>query len=171
MGPTLTTVLRVRSVVGATAMAATALAVVPVLAGTEISAAGMSKSEPRWFRAPGHFAYCAHAMAEDWIWCFSTVSGRWIRITNIRSITVVRVGKGNSERITVISNKRITTGRDPGLIGFRRNVPDPGKSLLYYDDRPGENSVVCSAVPVFFRCAVSGARFWFKPNGTFQLIR
>jgi hypothetical protein len=171
MGPTLTTVLRVRSVVGATAMAATALVVVPILTGTEISAAGMSKSEPTWFRAPGHYAYCAHAMAEDWLRCFSTVSGRWIRITNIRSITVVRVGKGNSERITVISNKRITTGRDPRLIGFRRNVPDSGKSLLYYDDRPGENSVVCSAVRVFFRCAVGGARFWFRPDGTFQLIR
>jgi hypothetical protein len=137
--------------------------------------ARVSKSEPTWFRAPGHFVYCAHAVAASsgsWLWCFSTVSGRWIRITDIRAGEYVKVGEGDTERFALVSRKRVTTGRDPALVGFRRTrgVTGLGKHDLYYDDRPGENSVVCSTVLVFFKCWVMGTRFWFKPDGSFRLV-
>ena len=154
-----------------------ALAVVAVLVTSTPVAAHASNSEPTWFRAHGHFAYCAHdASSEEdgpWIWCFSSVSGRWIRITGIQEGKYVRVGKGDSERYKWISRKRVSTGVEPKLIGFRRTsgVRDLGTYGLYYDSRPGDNSVVCSAVRAFFKCWVNGARFWFKPDGSFRVTR
>jgi len=125
-----------------------------VVAELVVSPVAASTPAPIWLRAPGHFVYCEY---DDYttLRCFSSVSGRWVRITGIYAQAI-----------------RITTGRDVRLIGFRRPRNDTWliDGYVYHDNR-SESRVICASTQTFFKCSVAVVRFWFKRDGSFRLIR
>jgi hypothetical protein len=54
-------------------------AVAMLVAATTVAA---RPGDPIWLRAPGHFAYCEFDLRST-ILCFSTASGRWVRVSRI----------------------------------------------------------------------------------------
>ena len=67
-------------------------AVAMLVAATTVAA---RPGDPIWLRAPGHFAYCEFDLRST-ILCFSTASGRWVRVSRIYEGKEVTVGKGDN---------------------------------------------------------------------------
>jgi len=131
----------------------------------QASAPAARTPQPVWLRSPGHFAYCQFDLIST-MWCFSTVSGRWILFAGVYDGRF----EWRQDGETWVSLKGVATGREPGLVGFRRE----GARLLTrhsgrYSD--GDETVVCSSTSTRFRCVVAGTAFWFKPDGSFSRTR
>ena len=107
-----------------------------------------------WFKTQGGWAYCTHPgyPKPARFLCWSTVTGRWIRV----------------------DGKAITTGHDPKYIGFNRRGTDTVTGLWYDDYRFDDSWAVCSGNRRYLRCAFGPpwrTRFWLKQDGTYRIVR
>ena len=95
-------------------------ALVPLVTVAGASAAG--EPGPRLMRPTGGFAYCGHTSQPGSLYCFSPISGKWIRIDRLFEGKHVKVREGNDSDSYWAwdSYRRTTTGTDPRLVMFRR---------------------------------------------------
>ena len=142
---------------------------VPLVAVAGASSAG----EPgQWLSPAGGFAYCSHTSYPGSLYCFSPISGKWIRIDRLYEGKYVKVREGNDSYWAWDSHRRTTTGTNPRLVTYRRTRGVdiiPNNHTRGYEERGG--SFKCSTTRRFFRCWVMGDVFSFKRDGAFRLVR
>jgi hypothetical protein len=117
-----------------------------------------------WVAAPRRFAYCKYSVAtgnNDGMLCVSPVSGSWVRM----AVFCCFFDPGFSAR-----PPHGSYGRDPDFVGFRRRAEIVRGD--WFPDRPSNSKAYCRANVRFFFCALSGEiAVWFKPDGSFALLR
>ena len=111
-----------------------------------------------WIASPGRFAYCKYdsdggsPTGQHRMLCVSPVSGNWVRMA---------LGTYRNHS---------SYGRDPRFLGFRRRAEIVRGEWL--SDRPSDAVAQCRANVHFFYCSLNDEMaVWFKPDGSFALLR
>lgn len=114
--------------------------------------------ECEWVASPRRFAYCKYEYDDSdpendrhGLFCVSPVSGNWVRIT-------------------CCDENRASYGRSRRFLGFQRQAEVVRGE--WYSDRPGDAVAQCRASDRFFFCHMTyRTAMWFKPDGSFALLR